>query len=169
MQNEITELAAALQRTLISKNTLTVNEFKKYHSLYKASTDKTTDAYKALCSEFADRISIYDPLTVVDPATKTPVIVLPSIFTRVDTITLTPNPIGVINKFDHSTQANNPLRTDNEESLDLFKQTIRFAQDPERIKKSVAQFEELSRAAGFDPIGEVEEARKEVLDKLEWS
>lgn len=169
MNSEINDLARALQNSIKEKNTLTVQEFKPFHPLFKKDSDKTTDAYRDLCVEWACTVSLYDPVNIIDPSDGNKIIkVLPPSFTKVDT--LNPNHAdAAIGKFRQASATNHPLRTDVEEATELLKAVIHHSQNHIRIEEACEQFAKISKEAGFDNPDILEADNRKVLDQLEWT
>ena len=163
------DLAKALKESIEIKNTLTTTEFKKFHPLFKESTDTTSEEYNELCVEWTSRVSAYDPITIVDPISKKTVLELPPSSNKVADITNTNNPDIVINKFNHAVRSNHPLRHDEEDALYLFKATIEVAQDEKRLEKEAKTFAKLASRAGFEgKEDDPDTLSSDVLEKLEW-
>ncbi len=168
--SKIKELSIALEGAVAKKNTLTVQEFKEFHPLFKKSTDTNTTEYQNLCSKWGFRVSLFDTIRIVDPAQRNAVVKeLPPMYNRVDRMSNETHPEMVVNKFSHAVAMSHPLRTDEEEALDIFKAALYYSQDGDRLSEAANKFAHLSDNAGFESDnGEASTTDKEILDQLEW-
>jgi hypothetical protein len=164
----IRDLAHALEASVDSKNTISVREFKEYHPLFKNNTDHKTDEYKALCSKWGFRVSLYHPVKVVGMDGKEVVKTLPALFNRVNLINNVGNEGRVINKLTHAMATDHPLRTDVEESVDLFKLSVKASQDRGVLDASAANFAELAKEFEFKDPEEQDADTKKMVSDLEW-
>jgi Asp-tRNA(Asn)/Glu-tRNA(Gln) amidotransferase C subunit len=172
MNNEeienIKDLAHALEASIEKKNTLTTLEFKEFHPLFKNDTDHNTDEYKALCSKWGFRISLYHPVNVVVPGSNEVVKTLPAMFNKVELINNVGNEGVVINKLTHAMATNHPLRTDVEESVDLFKLSVKASQDRDALNESAAAFSDLAKEFEIPDPDQQDEGTKKMVEDLEW-
>lgn len=168
--SKIQELATALEGVVAQKNTLTVQEFKEFHPLFKSSSNSNDESYKELCSKWGFRVSLFDPITIVDPVHANAVVkVLPPMYNKVERMANETHPELIINKFAHAVATSHPLRTDEEESLEIFKAALYHSQTAERLDVDAERFAKLSENAGFENTsGEMDQNEKEILDQLDW-
>jgi hypothetical protein len=167
--SEIEQLANALQSSIESKNTISTKEFKQFHPLFKKDTDTNTKEYRELCEKWSFRVSLYHPINVVNNETKKTVLKLPPMFNRVNPISNVPIGGTVINKLDHALATNHPLRTDVEEAINVFKDTVALSQDKEQLDNSATKFAEIASNAGFKPENTDDPDIKGMIDDLEWT
>ena len=167
---KIKELAVALEGAVIKKNTLTVQEFKEFHPLFKSNTDTNTPEYQELCSRWSFRVSLFDPIHIVDPTHGNAIVKdLPPMYNKVDRMANETHPEIVVNKFSHAVATAHPLRTDEEESLEIFKAALYHSQNADRLEDAANKFAHIAEDAGFESgNGEASASSKEILDQLEW-
>lgn len=165
------QLSSALQESIDKKNTFTVSEFKKFKPLFLQSALDNPMEYSELSGEWASRVSLYHPVTIVNPTTKEVVLKLSPMFTKVDTMNTAEGSDAVVNRFAHALGIDHPLRNDKEAAMSSMCNMLEQAQDRARVDNDIKTFADIAEAAGFAPATKKEEAAttEDMMGKLEWS
>lgn len=167
--DKVDALTKALQQAIEHKNTMTVTEFKQFHPLFKEGADSNNIEYQKLCNDWMRRVSMFDPIKIVDHKNNV-VAELPPQFNTVETITQTSRPDEVIGRFTKAVAEHHPLRTDEEEATDIFRAHIAVSQNSQKLDEQALSFAQMAEAAGFKPSeNSTQEQTQKMLEGLEWS
>ena len=166
-----TKLMSELDQRSEESNTLGLDKFMEFHPLFLLDGKDmvSENEYYNLANKWFDQIDLYAKVQILNSKGEV-LFTLPPMFTRTNEINkVTDKADQVITRFDKALVANNPLRTDIEESHAILSLCIQKANSKSLFESSLNEFTAImDELKGDSVVKEEVTTTANIADDLDW-